>query len=107
MAINHNQFRRLSFQCFETVSFSPAKPIHTYYPNLVKTGHFDFCMNLRFLIKKVTTFGSNKINALSEASITIYKCFVGSPLNYGCIVYDQALTVLFTKKINLYNKTQL
>ena len=41
---------------------------------------------------------TNPFKQISEASITIYKCFVGSHLNYGYIIYDQALTVLFTKK---------
>ena len=86
--INHNQFRRFSFQCIEVVSYSPVKQSNIV--TLVKTGHFNFCVNLLFL----TTFGSNKISAqntgdikpfhtISEISVTIYKCFVGT---------DEALT---------------
>ena len=34
-----------------------------------------------------------------SALLTIYKCFVRIHLDYGDIIYEQALTILFTKKL--------
>ena len=41
------------------------------------------------------------------ALLTIYKCFVGTHLNYGDISYDQALNNSFHQKLKIMNITQL
>ena len=39
--------------------------------------------------------------------LTINKCFVRAHLDYGDEIYDQALTVLYSKKLNPFNITQI
>ena len=40
------------------------------------------------------------------ALVTIYICFVRHYVNDGDIIYDQALAVHFTRKLNAYNINQ-
>ena len=92
--INHNQFRRFSFQCIEVVSYSPVKQNNIV--TLVKTGQI-WSKQVTSIFVRICSFWlllgptksapktletSSPFTHISETSITIYKmlCWNSSQL---------------------------
>ena len=79
-------------------------------PTMLLVFKLNFQVHCKSVLKNV-----NKIVALLRkpqnipprlALVTIYICFVRNYVNDGDIIYDQALAVHFTRKLNAYNINQ-